>query len=54
MYTGITMPIFRYTKLVRNNILDWHHANGHTANGRQLSGDELRKALIEKLHEDAT
>lgn len=47
------MPTFRYAKLVRDNIPGWHHKRGHTVNGRQLSGDELRRALIEKLHEEA-
>ena len=47
------MPTFRYAKLVRDNIPEWHRANGHTVKGRQLTGDELRNALCWKLHEEA-
>lgn len=47
------MPTFRYAKLVRDNIPGWHRQNGHTVNGRQLQKDDLRKALIAKLHEEA-
>ncbi len=47
------MPTFRFAKLVRSNIPGWHRANGHTVSGRQLTGDELHQALIEKLHEEA-
>lgn len=46
------MPTFRYAKLVRDNIPGWHRDNDHMVNGRQLTGDELRSALIEKLHEE--
>lgn len=46
------MPIFRYAKLVRDNIPGWHRKHGHTVDGRQLHGDELLRALIEKLHEE--
>lgn len=52
LYTT-NMPTFRYAKLVRDNIPGWHTENGHTVKGRQLEGDELRAALIEKLHEEA-
>lgn len=47
------MPTFRYAKLVRDNIPNWGVANGYTIKGRRLTGDKLRKALIEKLHEEA-
>lgn len=47
------MPTFRYEKLVRDNIPGWGEANGYTVNGRQLTGDDLCKALVEKLHEEA-
>ena len=47
------MPIFKYAKLVRDNIPGWHRENGHTVRGRQLSKDELRTALIAKLREEA-
>lgn len=47
------MPTFKYDKLVRDNIPDWHRANGHAVSGRQLKGEELLKALVQKLHEEA-
>lgn len=47
------MPTFKYAKLVRDNIPGWHREKGHTVKGRQLTKDELRDALIEKLHEEA-
>jgi predicted house-cleaning noncanonical NTP pyrophosphatase (MazG superfamily) len=47
------MPKFRYAKLVRDNIPGWHRDEGHAVEGRQLTGDELRTALIGKLHEEA-
>lgn len=47
------MPTFMYAKLVRDNIPEWHRENGHTVNGRQLAGDDLRDALCQKLHEEA-
>lgn len=47
------MPTFRYHKLVRDNIWDWHIEAGHTPTGEQLSGDALRAAMAEKLHEEA-
>lgn len=47
------MPTFTYAKLVRDNIPGWHRDKGHTVKGRQLSKDELRSALIEKLREEA-
>ena len=46
------MPTFKYAKLVRDNIPGWHREKGHAVKGRQLSKDELRAALIEKLHEE--
>lgn len=47
------MPTFRYAKLVRDNIPGFHRASGHTISGRQLVSDELKQALIMKLHEEA-
>ncbi len=47
------MPTFRYAKLVRDKIPGWHQKSGHRVSGRQLKGDELRAALIQKLHEEA-
>lgn len=47
------MPTFRYAKLVRDKIPGWHKQSGHSVAGRQLKGDELRAALIQKLHEEA-
>lgn len=47
------MPTFRYAKLVRDNIVKWHEENGHTVQGSTLSGEELRRALSQKLHEEA-
>lgn len=47
------MPTFKYAKLVRDNIPGWHREKGHTVMGRQLTKDELRDALIVKLHEEA-
>ena len=47
------MPTFQYKKLVRDNILGWHNDRGHEVDGKKLNGLELRKALCEKLHEEA-
>lgn len=47
------MPTFRYAKLVRDNIPGWHREHGHMVVGRQLTGDELRNAFCQKLHEEA-
>ncbi|HSW92358.1 MAG TPA: nucleoside triphosphate pyrophosphohydrolase [Patescibacteria group bacterium] len=47
------MPTFKYAKLVRDNIPGWHRENGHTINGRRLTGNDLLEALIAKLHEEA-
>ena len=47
------MPTFRYAKLVRDSIPGWHRDNGHTVVGRQLAGEELLRALVMKLHEEA-
>ena len=35
------MPTFRYDKLVRDNIPDWHRSNGHTVQDEQLKGAKL-------------
>lgn len=47
------MPTFTFAKLVRDNIPEWHRQAGHAVKGRRLTADELRAALIEKLHEEA-
>lgn len=47
------MPTFKFAKLVRDNIAMWHRDNGHIVSGRQLKGDDLKRALIQKLHEEA-
>ena len=47
------MPTFRYSKLVRDNVPGFHIQDGHIVNGRQLQGEELIRALIDKLHEEA-
>ena len=47
------MPTFRYSKLVRDRIPGWHLKAGHKLNGRKLSVDELKTALINKLHEES-
>jgi len=47
------MPTFKYAKLVRDKIPGWHVEEGHTVKGRQLSKEELKAALIEKLREEA-
>lgn len=47
------MPKFKYAKLVRNNIPNKHVLRGHEVVGRRLSGDDLKQALINKLHEEA-
>lgn len=47
------MPTFRYAKLVRNKIADWHVQAGHTPIAKKLKGDELKNALVNKLHEEA-
>lgn len=47
------MPTFHFAKLVRDNIPGLHQAAGHTFDGRQLTGAELRNALCQKLHEEA-
>ena len=47
------MPTFKYAKLVRDNIPGWHRDKGHTVEGRQLSAEELKSALIAKLREEA-
>lgn len=47
------MPTFKFAKLVRDNIWQWHEKSGHTVSGQQLSGDKLRQALMEKLDEES-
>ena len=47
------MPTFRYAKLVRDNIPDFHKESGHTLVGRKLTSAELVAALTKKLHEEA-
>lgn len=47
------MPTFKYAKLVRDNIWEWHEEKGHVVKGEKLRGAELRKALCNKLHEEA-
>jgi predicted house-cleaning noncanonical NTP pyrophosphatase (MazG superfamily) len=47
------MPKFYYKKLVRNNIPGFHHESGHTVEGKMLENNELKLALISKLHEEA-
>lgn len=47
------MPTFRYAKLVRDNIPEFHKQSGHTVNGGRLAGAVLRSALSSKLHEEA-
>jgi predicted house-cleaning noncanonical NTP pyrophosphatase (MazG superfamily) len=47
------VPAFQYKKLVRDNIWGWHIERGHEVDGKKLTGFELRKALCEKLHEEA-
>lgn len=46
------MPKFRYDKLVRDKIPEYHENSGHTVEGRILGGVALRRALIGKLHEE--
>lgn len=47
------MPTFRYTKLVRDKIADWHVESGHTPVVKHLTGTPLKAALCDKLHEEA-
>lgn len=47
------MPTFKYAKLVRDNIADWHVEAGHTPKVIHLQGTELVQALSRKLHEEA-
>ncbi len=47
------MPTFRYAKLVRDHIADWHVESGHSPKVAYLEGDKLVRALCEKLHEEA-
>ena len=47
------MPIFKYSKLVRDNIPGFHENRGHTVIMKKLSGDKLKQALCKKLHEES-
>lgn len=47
------MPTFKYDKLVRDNIADWHVQSGHTLVTYQLTKADLLRALVGKLHEEA-
>lgn len=47
------MPTFKYAKLVRDNIADWHTHAGHTPKVTHLKGKQLIRALCKKLHEEA-
>ncbi len=47
------MPTFKYAKLVRDNIADFHVKSGHSPTVRYLKGKELIKALCAKLHEES-
>lgn len=47
------MPTFQYKKLVRDNIRQFHEDKGHIVRGTTLTGAKLRRALCEKLHEEA-
>lgn len=47
------MATFRYHKLVRDNIWQWHIEAGHTLTGEQLTGQSLQQAIVDKLHEEA-
>ena len=47
------MPTFKYAKLVRDNIADWHLQSGHTLVSYQLTKADLLRALVGKLHEEA-
>ena len=46
------MPIFKYSKLVRDNIAEWHTNSGHTPAIKYLKGEELVAALIHKIREE--
>lgn len=48
------MPTFRYDKLVRNNIPDFHREAGHEIVSRRLRIVELAQDLAEKLKEEAS
>jgi predicted house-cleaning noncanonical NTP pyrophosphatase (MazG superfamily) len=47
------MPTFLFSKLIRDKILSKHKEAGHDIKYRLLSGEELKKKLREKLHEEA-
>lgn len=47
------MPTFRFAKLVRDKIVDQQLASGVRPKYRQLEQDEHRRALIDKLIEEA-
>ena len=47
------MPTFKYAKLVRDNIADWHLQSGHALVSYQLTKADLLRALVGKLREEA-
>ena len=47
------MPTFIFSKLVRDKIGQMHIDAGHKLTIKNLSGQDLVKALCEKLHEEA-
>lgn len=47
------MPVFKFAKLVRDNVWQWHIDAGHVIKGEQLTAKQLRKSLCAKLHEEA-
>lgn len=47
------MPTFRYNKLVRDKIVDFHIACGHAPDAKYLKDKQLVQALCKKLHEEA-
>lgn len=47
------MPTFKFAKLVRDNIANWHVEAGHTPNVKYLKDKDLIRALCAKLHEEA-
>lgn len=47
------MPTFKYHKLVRDKIAQFHLDAGHTPSVVHLQNEELVEALCKKLHEEA-
>lgn len=47
------MTVFRYAKLVRDNIWSLEQELGHTPHGSRLHGLALKRALVKKLVEEA-